>query len=254
MQPQISSSFPAFAAGYLARLQEACSLIPIQSVEHLAVAMFDAWKDQKQVFIIGNGGSAGNAIHLTNDFIYGISKRMGSGIRTHALPANQAMVTCLGNDLGYENIFSHQLAVLGQSGDLLIALSGSGNSPNILNALAHALPELFGGSSDLADSNNTTIEEGGSFLPPSSPMKGAHPYGRIVHFGIREHAMGSILNGMALHGLIRPFGGTFLVFSDYMRGAVRLSALMNLPVTYVWTHDSIGLGEDGPTHQPIEHI
>jgi transketolase len=85
-------------------------------------------------------------------------------------------------------------------------------------------------------------------------MKGANPYGRIVHFGIREHAMGSILNGMALHGLIRPFGGTFLVFSDYMRGAVRLSALMNLPVTYVWTHDSIGLGEDGPTHQPVEHI
>ena len=127
-------------------------------------------------------------------------------------------------------------------------------SGDTINALAHALPELFGGSSDLADSNNTTIEEGGSFLPPSSTMKGAHPYGRIVHFGIREHAMGSILNGMALHGLIRPFGGTFLVFSDYMRGAVRLSALMNLPVTYVWTHDSIGLGEDGPTHQPIEHI
>lgn len=127
-------------------------------------------------------------------------------------------------------------------------------SGDTINALAHALPELFGGSSDLADSNNTTIEEGGSFLPPSSMMKGAHPYGRIVHFGIREHAMGSILNGMALHGLIRPFGGTFLVFSDYMRGAVRLSALMNLPVTYVWTHDSIGLGEDGPTHQPIEHI
>jgi transketolase len=85
-------------------------------------------------------------------------------------------------------------------------------------------------------------------------MKGASPYGRIVHFGIREHAMGSILNGMALHGLVKPFGGTFLVFSDYMRGAVRLSALMNLAVTYVWTHDSIGLGEDGPTHQPIEHI
>ena len=127
-------------------------------------------------------------------------------------------------------------------------------SGDTINALAHALPELFGGSSDLADSNNTTIEEGGSFLPSSSTMKGAHPYGRIVHFGIREHAMGSILNGMALHGLIRPFGGTFLVFSDYMRGAVRLSALMNLPVTYVWTHDSIGLGEDGPTHQPIEHI
>ena len=127
-------------------------------------------------------------------------------------------------------------------------------SGDTINALARSLPELFGGSSDLADSNNTTIEEGGSFLPQSSTMKGAKPYGRIVHFGIREHAMGSILNGMALHGLIRPFGGTFLVFSDYMRGAVRLSALMNLPVTYVWTHDSIGLGEDGPTHQPVEHI
>lgn len=127
-------------------------------------------------------------------------------------------------------------------------------SGDTINALAKQLPELFGGSSDLAESNNTTIENGGSFLPASSTMKGANPYGRIVHFGIREHAMGSILNGMALHGLVKPFGGTFLVFSDYMRGAVRLSALMNLPVTYVWTHDSIGLGEDGPTHQPVEHI
>ena len=127
-------------------------------------------------------------------------------------------------------------------------------SGDAINAIARALPEMFGGSSDLAESNNTTIDEGGSFLPASSPMKDANPYGRIIHFGIREHAMGSILNGMALHGLARPFGGTFLVFSDYMRGAVRLSALMNLPVTYVWTHDSIGLGEDGPTHQPVEHI
>ncbi|MEY3434489.1 MAG: hypothetical protein RL057_869 [Actinomycetota bacterium] len=127
-------------------------------------------------------------------------------------------------------------------------------SGDTINALAKKLPELFGGSSDLAESNNTTIEEGGSFLPVTSSMKGANPYGRIVHFGIREHAMGAILNGMALHGLVRPFGGTFLVFSDYMRGAVRLSALMNLPVTYVWSHDSIGLGEDGPTHQPVEHI
>ena len=127
-------------------------------------------------------------------------------------------------------------------------------SGDAINALAKKLPELFGGSSDLADSNNTTIEEGGSFLPATSLMRGANPYGRIVHFGIREHAMGAILNGMALHGLVRPFGGTFLVFSDYMRGAVRLSALMNLPVTYVWSHDSIGLGEDGPTHQPVEHI
>ncbi len=127
-------------------------------------------------------------------------------------------------------------------------------SGDTINALAKKLPELFGGSSDLAESNNTTIEEGGSFLPATSNMKGANPYGRVIHFGIREHAMGSILNGMALHGLVRPFGGTFLVFSDYMRGAVRLSALMNLPVTYVWSHDSIGLGEDGPTHQPVEHI
>lgn len=127
-------------------------------------------------------------------------------------------------------------------------------SGDAINTIARALPEMFGGSSDLAESNNTTIDEGGSFLPASSPMKDANPYGRVIHFGIREHAMGSILNGMALHGLVRPFGGTFLVFSDYMRGAVRLSALMNLPVTYVWTHDSIGLGEDGPTHQPVEHI
>lgn len=127
-------------------------------------------------------------------------------------------------------------------------------SGDCINALARSLPELFGGSSDLADSNNTTIEEGGSFLPASSPMKLANPYGRIIHFGIREHAMGSIMNGISLHGLLRPFGGTFLVFSDYMRGAVRLSALMNIPVTYVWSHDSIGLGEDGPTHQPVEHI
>ena len=138
MQTPTHAPFSSFAAGYLESLHQACSVIPIHKVEHLAVAMFDVWKDQRQVFIIGNGGSAGNAIHLTNDFIYGISKRMGSGIRMHALPANQAMITCLGNDVGYENIFSHQLAVLGQSGDLLIALSGSGNSPNILNALSQA--------------------------------------------------------------------------------------------------------------------
>jgi D-sedoheptulose 7-phosphate isomerase len=138
MHPHTRSSFSAFATGYLERLNQACSLISIEAVEQLAMAMFNAWKDHKQVFIIGNGGSAGNAIHLTNDFIYGISKRMGSGIRMHALPANQAMITCLGNDVGYENIFSHQLAVLGRSGDLLIALSGSGNSTNILNALLQA--------------------------------------------------------------------------------------------------------------------
>lgn len=127
-------------------------------------------------------------------------------------------------------------------------------SGEVLNSLATTLPEFIGGSADLAESNNTTIEGGGSFLPNGSAMKGAHPYGRTIHFGIREHAMGAIANGMALHGLLKPFVGTFLVFSDYMRGAVRLSALMKVPVTYIWTHDSIGLGEDGPTHQPVEHI
>jgi transketolase len=127
-------------------------------------------------------------------------------------------------------------------------------SGKIINAIATVLPEFWGGSSDLAGSNNTTITGGGSFLPTSSKMKDANPYGRIVHFGIREHAMGAIINGIALHGLTRSFGGTFLVFSDYMRGAVRLAALMNIPSIFVWTHDSIGLGEDGPTHQPVEHI
>lgn len=127
-------------------------------------------------------------------------------------------------------------------------------SGKVIQSIAKALPEFWGGSADLAESNNTTIEGGGSFLPTASKMAGADPYGRIIHFGIREHAMGAILNGMALHGLVKPFGGTFLVFSDYMRGAVRLSSLMQLPVTYVWTHDSIGLGEDGPTHQPVEHL
>ena len=127
-------------------------------------------------------------------------------------------------------------------------------SGKVIQSIAKTLPEFWGGSADLAESNNTTIEGGGSFLPNASKMAGADPYGRIIHFGIREHAMGAILNGMALHGLVKPFGGTFLVFSDYMRGAVRLSSLMQLPVTYVWTHDSIGLGEDGPTHQPVEHL
>jgi len=127
-------------------------------------------------------------------------------------------------------------------------------SGKVINAIAGVLPEFWGGSADLAESNNTTIEGGDSFLPKSSPMKGANPYGRIIHFGIREHAMGSILNGITLHGLTRAFGGTFAVFSDYMRPSVRLAALMNIPTTFVWTHDSIGLGEDGPTHQPIEHI
>jgi transketolase len=127
-------------------------------------------------------------------------------------------------------------------------------SGKVINALAAQLPELWGGSSDLAESNNTTIEEGGSFLPATSKMKHADPYGRIIHFGIREHAMGSILNGITLSGLTRTFGGTFLMFADYMRGAVRLAALMDIPTTFVWTHDSIGVGEDGPTHQPVEHF
>lgn len=117
-----------------------------------------------------------------------------------------------------------------------------------INALAAHMPELWGGSADLAESNNTWIEDNSSFLPEVSE----HP--RNIHFGIREHAMGAILNGIALDGLTRPYGGTFLVFSDYMRGAVRLAALMQTAVTYIWTHDSIGLGEDGPTHQPIEHL
>ena len=127
-------------------------------------------------------------------------------------------------------------------------------SGEVLQAIAARLPELWGGSADLAGSNNTSIEGGGSFLPTTSVIKGANPYGRIIHFGIREHAMGSIINGITLHGLTRSFGGTFAVFSDYMRPAVRLAALMNIPSTFVWTHDSIGVGEDGPTHQPIEHF
>ena len=127
-------------------------------------------------------------------------------------------------------------------------------SGEVIAALAKVLPEFWGGSADLAGSNNTTISGAGSFLPASSAMSGANPYGRMIHFGIREHAMGSILNGIALHGLSKCFGGTFAVFSDYMRPAVRLSAIMDLPSIFIWSHDSIGLGEDGPTHQPIEHL
>jgi transketolase len=126
----------------------------------------------------------------------------------------------------------------------------------VLTAIAPVLPELWGGSADLAESNNTTPEGEPSFLPEDRQSKAfpGGPYGRVLHFGIREHAMGSVMNGIALHGGTRVYGGTFLVFSDYMRPAVRLAAIMQLPVTYVWTHDSIGLGEDGPTHQPIEHL
>ncbi|MFI6156924.1 transketolase [Kitasatospora sp. NPDC051170] len=127
-------------------------------------------------------------------------------------------------------------------------------SGETLKALGAVIPELWGGSADLAESNLTTIDEESSFLPEGNPLKSASPYGRTIHFGIREHAMGSAMNGIALHGRTRVYGGTFLVFADYMRPAVRLAALMKLPVTYVWTHDSIGLGEDGPTHQPVEHL
>ncbi|MFE1203784.1 transketolase [Streptomyces sp. NPDC058762] len=127
-------------------------------------------------------------------------------------------------------------------------------SGKVLQALGPVLPELWGGSADLAGSNNTTIDKTSSFLPAGNPLPEADPYGRTVHFGIREFSMAAEMNGIALHGNTRIYGGTFLVFSDYMRNAVRMSALMQLPVTYVWTHDSIGLGEDGPTHQPVEHL
>jgi transketolase len=129
-------------------------------------------------------------------------------------------------------------------------------SGEFLNSVARVLPELWGGSADLAESNNTTMKGEPSFIPEEYQTKEfpGGRYGRTLHFGIREHGMGAILNGIALHGGTRPYGGTFLVFSDYMRPSVRLAALMGLPVTYVWTHDSIGLGEDGPTHQPVEHL
>ncbi len=126
----------------------------------------------------------------------------------------------------------------------------------VLTALADVLPELWGGSADLAGSNNTTMKGQPSFLPPdrqSEDFQG-NLYGRTLHFGIREHGMGAIVNGITLHGLTRPYGGTFFVFADYMRGAVRLAAVMGIPSTFVWTHDSVGVGEDGPTHQPIEHL
>jgi len=126
----------------------------------------------------------------------------------------------------------------------------------VINALAGVMPELWGGSADLAESNLTTITGVKSFGPTESSTGhwSADPYGRVLHFGIREHAMGSILNGISLHGKTRPFGGTFLIFSDYMRPAVRLAALMGVPSIFVWTHDSVALGEDGPTHQPIEQL
>ena len=129
-------------------------------------------------------------------------------------------------------------------------------SGKVLNALTKQLPELWGGSADLAGSNNTTLDGENSFLPPELSTEDwtGDLAGRNLHFGIREHAMGGIVNGMCLEGLTRPYCGTFFVFSDYMRPPVRLAALMKLPSIFVWTHDSIGVGEDGPTHQPVEHL
>lgn len=140
-----------------------------------------------------------------------------------------------------------------EAGKAIATRSASGA---VLNALAPLMPELWGGSADLAGSNNTLLNGEDSFIPAarSSKVFNASPYGRNLHFGVREHAMGAIMNGIALSGYTRIYGGTFFVFSDYMRGAVRLAALMDLPVTYVWTHDSVGVGEDGPTHQPVEHL
>lgn len=132
-----NTDFPAFAASYFARLSEATGRLPIETVEKLADTLVDCWQDGRQVFIFGNGGSAGNAMHLANDLIYGISKTFGSGLRITALPANGSVTTCLANDEGYESIFSYQLAVLAQPGDIAIALSGSGNSPNVVKALEH---------------------------------------------------------------------------------------------------------------------
>ncbi|WP_336991642.1 transketolase [Leucobacter sp. VD1] len=140
-----------------------------------------------------------------------------------------------------------------EPGESIATRSASGK---VLAALGPIMPELWGGSADLAGSNNTTIPGAPSFVPSrrSTSSWQGNPYGRVLHFGIREHAMAAILNGIQLHGKTRSYGGTFLQFADYMRPAVRLAALMNVPSIFVWTHDSIALGEDGPTHQPIEHL
>ncbi|UFU04448.1 transketolase [Ruania suaedae] len=157
-------------------------------------------------------------------------------MRTHAFPEN----------------WDEALPVF-EAGESLATRAASGK---VLGALAPVLPELWGGSADLAGSNNTTMKGEPSFIPAdrSTDKFEGNPYGRTLHFGIREHAMGAIVNGIAMDGLTRPYGGTFLTFSDYMRGAVRLGAVMEAPSIFVWTHDSIGLGEDGPTHQPVEHL
>lgn len=136
------------------------------------------------------------------------------------------------------------------------AIATRAASGTVLAALADVLPELWGGSADLAGSNNTTMKGQPSFLPENRQSEAfpGNPYGRTLHFGIREHGMGAIVNGIVLHGLTRAYGGTFFVFADYMRGAVRLAAVMEIPSIFVWTHDSVGVGEDGPTHQPVEHL
>lgn len=131
------STFAIQSKSYLTRLHKACDLIPLDEVELLAKALVDAWKHKRQVFIFGNGGSAGNAIHLANDFVFGISKKFGSGLRIHALPANTSVITCLANDIGYDSIFEYQLGLLSNPNDIVIALSGSGNSPNIIKALEY---------------------------------------------------------------------------------------------------------------------
>lgn len=132
-----SSVFSTFSNGYAARLKSALDLLPQSELEVLATSLFAAWKEKRQVFIFGNGGSAGNAIHLANDYLYGISRQLGKALRVHALPANSAVLTCLANDEGYDSVFVQQLAVLANPGDIAIALSGSGNSPNILRALEY---------------------------------------------------------------------------------------------------------------------
>jgi D-sedoheptulose 7-phosphate isomerase len=132
------STFIQESRAYLARLNQACQEIPLDKVETLANTLLEAWRNKRQVFIFGNGGSAGNAVHLANDFVFGISKKFGSGLRIHALPANTSVITCLANDIGYENIFEYQLGLMSDPGDIVIALSGSGNSPNIVKALEYA--------------------------------------------------------------------------------------------------------------------
>jgi transketolase len=168
-----------------------------------------------------------------------------------ANPERKALLDRLEADALPENI--EQSLPLFEGGGSISTRAASGK---VINALAPELPELWGGSADLAGSNNTTIDGAKSFIPAewSTHDWSGSPYGRVLHFGIREHAMAAILNGITLHGKTRSYGGTFLQFADYMRPAVRLAALMNIPSIFVWTHDSVALGEDGPTHQPIEHL